>query len=62
MTEPVTKIDYKNYWRDYYNDNRNKIKEYYKKRYWNKSLYGKIKNKENNIFKINKNSFTINFD
>ena len=62
MTFPVSKPNRKQYLKEYYDENQAKIKEYYKKRYWDKNLYGKIKNNQKNIFKINKKSFTINFD
>ena len=62
MTFPVSIPDRKEYFKKYYDDNRAHLKEYYKKRYWDKSLYNKIKNKNKIPFKINKKSFTINFD
>tara|TARA_Y100001972_G_C7635923_1_gene319255 strand:- start:854 stop:1024 length:171 start_codon:yes stop_codon:yes gene_type:complete len=46
---------------NYYLHNKEKIKEYYKNIYWKKNLYGKIKNKDKNIFKINKKEFIITF-
>jgi hypothetical protein len=52
----------KKYFENYYKENREKLKEYYKNIYWKNNLYGKIKNKENNIFKINKKNFIIKFN
>ena len=51
----------KKYFENYYKENREKLKKYYKNIYWKNNLYGKIKNKENKIFKINKKEFIIQF-
>lgn len=53
--------DRKIYFHNYYLNNQEKLKKYYKNIYWKKSLYGKIKNKDKNIFKINKKEFIITF-
>ena len=52
----------KHYLKNYYKENKEKIKEYYRNRYWKNNLYGKIKNNQKNLFIINKKDFIIKFN
>jgi len=52
----------KQYIKNYYKENKEKIKEYYRNRYWKNNLYGKIKNNQKNLFIINKKDFIIKFN